>query len=599
MRVSKARVDFQHHLNAARERYCAGRHAEALELNEALRDAAEEASIPELELLGHRYVGLCEYRLDRLDESEKSLRRALELATELGWTRQELLITNHLCATLRRRGEYLEAHGRFTHGLSRAKLPTYIHERCRLLGNFGAFLDELGQRAAADDCYARFEELAELLENDGRLANARGLAARAAELRGDRSAAQQKYLDELRLARQSGGALRALAAEIHAARLLEPRESIQELTRILNAGDITSSTSREIDAHLAIARAYMLLAVRDKEGGAVSLAWSHAKRVLGLAGERALVTDSHWEKRAVANELLARITQHVGLHGEALHYLKEAVGERYQKYEPLRRSEDVQRMGEERLRSLEGLAEELLDEAMMVMRSEPEQAELAGLLERVRGRRGGSGAEGLLAERNARRGGEENLWAWGKMRRERAREQWRLLMGDDFSSLDPHSQEDLIQSDMSYSAGINDLARSAHLLATVVERELKTKLLLGWSGRASFGELLRSMRDVQSPRARGRSRRTPGRDPYAQLCSHLRPRASEVSSLARLGGPIHNLNGEEIDLRKVRNSVAHGSERVDYPDFERLTLDAIKRVLAVEPSAPGRISLLRYIARLP
>jgi len=589
MSASKASVDFQHLFVTARQRYCEGGHAEALEFNLALRDAAEEASIPELELLGHRYVGLCEYRLDSLEASEKSLRRALELATELGWTRQDLLITNHLCATLRRRGEYLEAHKLFAQGLSRAKLPTYIHERCRLLGNHGAFLDELGQRAAADDCYARFEELAELLDNEGRLANARGLAARAAELRGDRSIAQEKYGDEMRLAQESGGALRALAAEIHAARLLEPRQSIRELTRILSADEITISTSREIDAHLAIASAYMLLAVRDKEGGAVCLAWSHAKRVLDLAGPRASATDSHWEKRAVANELLARITQHVGLHGEALHYLKEAVGERYEKYEPLRRSGDVRRMGEKRLRSLESLAEELLDEAMMVIRSEQEQAELAGLLERVRGRTTDGGAESLLRERHARRGEEENLWAWGERRRKQAGEQWRSLMGDDFSSLDPHSQDDLIQSEMAYSAGINDLARSAHLLATVVERELKAKLLRGWRASESFGDLLCSIKGVQSPR--------PARE--SRLRSHLRPRSTELAPLARFADPVRDLRSKWVELRKIRNSVAHGSDRVDYPGFQRITLDAIKRVLAVEPSAPGKISLLRYIARLP
>ena len=122
-------------------------------------------------------------------------------------------------ATLRRDGKPLEAYELFRKHLERATLPNYIHERARLYGNYGALLDQLGQRAAADDGYARLEELCELLGNPDRLANARGLAARSADLRQDQETALRKYEDERRLAEQSGNVARQVAATLHMARM--------------------------------------------------------------------------------------------------------------------------------------------------------------------------------------------------------------------------------------------------------------------------------------------------------------------------------------------------------------------------------------------
>ncbi len=580
------------HRCKARELYKSGKYRESLAENQVLHETAIVQQAPKFQVLGLRFIGLCLYRLDDLSESESSLLQALDSIDVIGviddtdntddpdgtvWlTRQRLLITNHLCATLRRKGEYIRADKLFREGIEETTLPKYLHERCRLMGNYGAMLDELGQRARADNYYARFEELAELLGDPGRLANARGLAARSAELRGDTETAHKKYVDEERLAKLAGVKLRILAASVHAARQLPPKDSVKRLKEILASDSLKISQSRRIDAHLAISAALFRLA-KEHEPNALSASWYHARKVLDLAGEPGEGDDSHWERRTNALEQLARICQSMGLHGEAFYYFSHVVNQRHDKSEPLEETQTTRKMAQARLDTLKDLATEMVREAHRVDRDTESRERLEKLQHRVFG-------ESTPSQPQAS-GERIDAWAWADAQRTKAKEHWKILMANDFELLGEDSQKDLIKSDFSSSARVDDLARSAHLLATVVERELKSRLLNGYSDRVSFANLLQALaHDTNAPKP---------------LREHLQKIDHDLGPLARLHEQITPLRGDPFKLTKIRNAIAHGSEGLDFPNFDRLAFDAIKCFLAVEPIGPEKPTLLCFIARIP
>src|SRR5205823_5609546 len=122
-----------------------------------------------------------------------------------------LLVQNHLGATLRSLGRLEEAHVVFTAAIKKAG-STWLRARGRLLGNLGALLDEFGQRAHADDSYARYDELMSAFNDPHRIANARGLVGRSAELRGDYELAARYYKDEFEYAKKVGDKARQIAA---------------------------------------------------------------------------------------------------------------------------------------------------------------------------------------------------------------------------------------------------------------------------------------------------------------------------------------------------------------------------------------------------
>jgi hypothetical protein len=75
----------------------------------------------------------------------------------------------------------------------------------------------LGEAQAAAEHYARYEELLGLLDDPGRLANARGLVSRATRLRGDLATALAKAEDERRLGVQVKQPLREGRGWMHMA----------------------------------------------------------------------------------------------------------------------------------------------------------------------------------------------------------------------------------------------------------------------------------------------------------------------------------------------------------------------------------------------
>src|SRR5437016_6052004 len=153
----------------ARDHYRRANFARALELDRELLAAADRCAHRLARIVAHRFIGLCLYRLGRIDESQQALEAALAMARDAQEIEQTLLICNHLGATLRRAGRLDEAYRVFDEALGEATVPRYMLPRARLLANFGALHDELGQRAAADDCYSRYEELIELLQQEHRL----------------------------------------------------------------------------------------------------------------------------------------------------------------------------------------------------------------------------------------------------------------------------------------------------------------------------------------------------------------------------------------------------------------------------------------------
>ncbi|HFE45548.1 MAG TPA: tetratricopeptide repeat protein, partial [Nannocystis exedens] len=403
----------------AKKAYLEGDYHNSLKLNQQLHATAIAQQVFKYQVLGLRFIGLCYYRLDDLGKSETNLQKALDLIANddtADNSRQRLLITNHLCATIRRQGKYDEADKLFRTSLEEATLPHHLNERCRLMGNYGALLDELGQRARADDCYARFEELAELDDKPGRLANARGLAARSAELRGDTDTARKKYEDEKRLAEKAGDKLRILAASIHAARQLPAKESVARLEEILADDSSKISQSRQIDAHLAIAAAQFRLA-KEHEPTALSSSWYHTNKVLNLAGTSHEGNDSHWEKRANALEQMARVCQRAGLHGEAFYYFEKVVNLRYEKYRPLEANKRIRSMAQSRLETLKDLAAMMVDEAHQVDRDREQRNTLNKLLKHVYGEK--KPPQSQVSEKYI------DVWTWADTERKKAKERWK------------------------------------------------------------------------------------------------------------------------------------------------------------------------------
>ena len=608
--MTSGEMDVEAAFFEARGLYLAGKYEDARARNERIRQVGIERGVRWVELIGERFVGLCFYRIDRLVESEGAFRRALKRAEEIGCMHQRLLITNHLCSTLRRLGRFDEASDRFEAAIKEAVLPRYLHERCRLIGNYGALLDELGQRARADDCYSRYEELAVFLERPDRLANARGLAARSAMLRGDREIARSKLEDEARLAKEAGNVARQLAARIHFARLSDPKEALEVLGAVLVDPQLKTSRSRRVDALLAMAEAH-------EKNAEVPQAWSALKEVLRLCDESKSEADSHWAKRADAHHALARVAQRAGLHGEALYYLKTSINERHNRYRELIKNERIREMAKAKLDELRKLTDELVDEICRVTRTSDEQTEILDLFIKVNPRDGLPGAawswDEILRGRDARFHERDQWWRIGEELRARAESRWKEVLGATaFAALDSESQRDLVRADLSYAATSDDLARSAHLLVVTVERELRRRLAKGVTDDVTFGDMTRGIQDVLRPPASGKGRNTPGKGnsalgkggsgKYDQLEKALRGKNQYLPPLLSLRDSVTALDGQKVKLGAIRNAVAHGRESVEFPKLSRLTVDAIKRKLVLEPCtnpAAKGMPLLRYITTIP
>lgn len=544
------------------------------------------------QILGHRFIGLCHFRLDALVESKDHLNVALKLAEDASCLPQVLLCANHLGATLRRDGKLLEAYELFRKHLERATLPDYIHERARLYGNYGALLDQLGQRAAADDGYARLEELCELLGNPDRLANARGLAARSADLRQDQETALHKYEDERRLAERSGNVARRVAATLHMARMNGKLKRFKEAELLCEEGlklaQVQEHKGRLIDA-------WECRAEISQRQGKLAASYQGSKEALQLLDK---ATD-HPEKRANNLHRLAVICRDAGLHGEALHHLMDAAQVRWKLFEPLRAHERLAKMAQDRLLELKELARELVQEGSRVKREPEDRSAIQSLIRQIWNPPGENQSD---EELEAQLGSPppEDISHWPERQREKAEALWKeRLLPDTFTELSSDSQKDLVRAELAYSTTVSDLPRVAHLLAVVVERELRERIIIPaakeniskqrelkrWQ-RISLGEILDVLDGTGNlPKAKG----------VKEFIAHALGKEI-VDKILRLKQPLQRADnlGESFKLIELRNAVAHGEDGRRFPTLNRLTVDAVKRALVLEDDPP----LLVQIARL-
>lgn len=575
----------------ARALYLRAQYREAITHDEKLLAWAESHGHPMGRILGHRFVGLCHFRLEALDESAHHLQMALNLAEALPAAEQRFLCANHLAATLRRQGQLLEAHDLLRKYLEQAVLPTYVHERARLYGNYGALLDQFGQRSAADDCYARMEELCELINNADRLANARGLAARSADLRGDETTARQKYEEERQLAAATGNAARQVAATLHRARMTSKLGHYDEAIALCQEGLAQATTvghpSRLLDAWESMGEIFQ----RCGRLAAAHKAFQSAMKYLNAG------TD-HPEKRANLSRSLSTLSCTVGLHGDALYYLTQSAQIRWQLFAPLRRNERVHKMARSRFEELTKLAQDLVEEASMVARRPEEHESLRDLFCQLLDRHPpNQSADELIALLGRRT--REDVLQWQQSQREKAHRLWReRVLPNTFALLSPSSQEDLIRAEMSYSATVGDLPRFAHLLAVVVERELRERIILPsalllfaseqqrkrWQ-RATLGEMLDVLNDARTNTAGGHADRELMRRHLSQIISQ-QPKV--IEAVLRLRDKLQRADGrgDGITLVKLRNAVAHGDESALSPQIDRLMVDAVKRALILEDDPP-------------
>lgn len=583
---------------AARAAYRATRHARALELNEDLhREACAEGNVLG-RILGRRFAGLCHYRLNNLDESERALREALKLAEEAGDVAQQLLITNHLASTVRRRGLLDEAFDLLTSALSRPSMTGCVHPYARLIGNLGALYDELGQRAHADDCYARFEVLAELHGNPHWIANARSLAARAAELRKDLEAAESKYREERELAQKNHDTLRQIASTIHAAKIAARKGDADGAeTLLLEALDNSRHCDyekRRIDALEAYAdflfhyrsdlpRANYYLALAEKQAA------SEPEKLANIAHRRALVC------------------KEAGLRGESLHYLMKSLQARAAIYEPLKHPR-VREMAKERLKELRELTDELVAEALQIDRSGTEREDIKELIVRVSGQEVWAQYEKQL---NTHQG--PPIWSWRAGAKDNAGKIWlRRITQPVFEEFLPETRQALIRAGVSYGSAIDDLTRSAQLLALAIEHELKARVFLpaeshlhiprssnskgrskthqhfAGKGRWTLGAMLESLQEVvDNTSAR------PG-DALVRFRGLLANMTPQVKRVAGLNGEISPLKGQPQRLLDIRNESVHDLS----VNLDRLQVDAITRIIALEISGRDEPTVMTALSKL-
>lgn len=551
--------------------YREGNFEDALRLNLSELEAARKQKNRTQERHSSLYVGLCHYWLHRFDESERYICVALKLANEDRDQLQSLIIRNHLGATLRGKGDLLAAYQIFEEALAEATSPDLQVARMRLLGNFGALLDELGQREQADDCYSRYEELAQLAGDPDRLANARGLVARSAELRKDWDLAAAKFQQERKLAEQSGNKLRQLAARLHNARMVA-KSSRKEAAALLEEA---VSDARRVGNSRRLAEAL--------ESQGAFLAEHDLGQAFKLIGEARGICqpeENYSERLANIDHQLALIAQKAGLHGESLFYLMRSVDRRYKLYELLRRDPKLRQRAQRRLDEPARLARELVDEACRVSRSTEEKQKLLELHNRLHDSQ--QTWEHLIELQKQDQSSTEHPWEYvGRVRKE-SEQRWKtVLLPGGLEKLSPETQEDLIQAEVSYTTTVNDLPRCVHLLATAIEREVRLRL---------FGPVPDSMR----PPTLGSFKKfltdssVSAGAAFRERFSRIGPRADVLHRV--LTEDIVALDGSKLSLVDLRNAVAHGNERAEYPHLSRLLVDAVKRHAVLTP--PSALQLL-------
>ncbi len=596
----------------AKERYRQGDFSGAEAHDRVVLAYGEETGDTLCRVQGHRYVGLCLYRQNRFEDSRVQLNQALELAVDKGLTLHAAFVCNHLGATERQLGRIERALGVFGEGLNIARVNKHLEARARLLGNLGALYDSIGQRSRSDDCYARYEELLELLDDPERLANARGLAGRAAMLRGDLDGAWWRFRDQAELAERYDLPKRRMGALYHqgqerAARATLERHAGRDVTALENearrAFDEAIEQAVRMERWVRLPTFLRARAAFHRQSGR----WLLAYRDLVQAVQVIDRLEDQPARKAKAYRDLALLCQDLGLHGEAFHHLGRSVEKQIEIAERLQSvwaKELLAPMQSELL----GLAGQLRSEAGLVHRSARERERLEDLVGRLRETlpQTSSPESSKLAFPDRL----EDAHHWAEGIRAQAESLWsQRILGAHFAQLHADTRDDLVRSEIAYHGAVGDIGRSAHLLLLCAERELRQRFYLPLFGlldrerdrrvaRGSESELLQvlsqrgtkvslgfqlqllghvlSNGEVASGGFMERARRR-----FAAHGDALRP-------LLRLGQPVQVL-GEAgprpHDFVSIRNAVAHGDHRIG--TIDRLVVDAVKRTLALDE--PGLV----------
>ena len=525
-----------------------------------------------------RLIGLCAYRAGDVGRSAEWLERARAAAREATCELEELLTCNHLGATYRKLGRLDEAHDVFCWALEHAPPRTQLEARARLTGNYGAFLDHLGEQQAAGEHYARYEELLGLIDDPVRLANARGLVSRAHRLRGDYPTALVKAEDERRLGAEASHTVREGRGWLHIAQaqacigdLASAEQAFEHAEGLLaHGGDIRTP----IEIATARGRFYL-------ENGRLHEA--HEQVSCAQSRLAALSSEEH-EHRAHVAQLAAEVATEAGLHGEALWHLSKALEYQLIRFEPIA-DPRLHRLTQNRRRELAVLAARLVREAGVVDRAPDELKHVQQLLLRL--------ATSKLEEPAPDR---EAVLDWRGRVRERALQRWDCLLPGVFRGLPEESRSDLILADVVSQGPVGDLARSVFLIFATIERELRQRVIEPLcptdrptrASRKSGSKLRRIYVDDRPPGLgemveailegpQGFS----NDDPRVQLERRL-PAEHGLGALSLLQRELSGVDGATVaSPLKHRNAIAHGTPL----ELRRTDADAVRRLLTLGPGA--------------
>lgn len=531
----------------------------------------------------NRLLGLCSYRLGEIEASAVFLEQALKITGEIGWESERLLVCNHLGATYRQLGRLDDAENTLRDAIERADPRTHLEARARLMGSYGAFLDDLGDSQAAAEHYARYEELLGLLDDPGRLANARGLVSRVTRLRGDLTTALLKAEEERRLGAESGLPVREGRGWMHIAQVHEARGDSAEAERaFVEADALLCRGDVRAPIEIATVRGRFLLGQ-----GQLHEAYKQVER--SLQALEVLSPGEH-RHRARVYLLAAEVTAEAGLHGEALWYLAKTLESELARFEPIA-SDKLRQRTKRRREQLSQHARRLIEEVNVVERTPEEVVHVEELLRRL----------GTDAPRQATPG-LEPIGAWRQRVRSGAATRWERLLPGVFTGLSEQSKTDLILADIVSQGPVGDLSRSVFLLFTILERELRSRVLDPLRKELSPGHkppenssvlhrLLVEKRPVgigevvdailQSPQGFADS------DPRVVLARWTTTRGEPqeerlTAALQTLQQKIKRVDGVEVDRPLAhRNAIAHGRSSV----LPRVDADAIRRVLTLGAGA--------------
>lgn len=583
-------------LKEAKELYRNGKFTRALDANRRVK-SANSGDIYQVRAL--RFCGVCLYRLGKLEESLKELQKAKELALRIDTLNEAQLVDNHLGATLLRMGRPDEALKVFQSSLQRVSRVEGLAARARIFGNLGSLYDEAGQRALADECYVRYEELCMLSDDKHHLANAHGLLSRTEIARGRLDEAQRHVEEEARLAAELGDNGRILNSRRHQANLCiararhlqregrgdEAKALLAEATRYLDDADKRLS-KEEIARRVSVLRARARIAELQ---GRCPAALELLRGAMELLPEK-LQGTSFSEQRASVLQDLAGIARTLGLSGEALYYLEQSAEVRWKQWQGLTdRGEDINALFAPRFAELRSLAESLIQEARAVPRNDAEREGLVRLLTQL----GMGEASDKINEL------EDSLSL--KLRaRTHAKSYWQRTLGTDiFDQLHEHSQDDLITSDIVYHGAVDDLGRSAHLIVVVFERELRHRFtriiteifnknkpwqwqdsvlteLEKYKESISIGSVFRIISLVTGKKEKS--------DFIHKIRESFHHYIDNLKAVSTINKPIKSAQGELLEIMAVRNRVAHGRYEGHMPT--RLDVDAFRRHLLFGAKSP-------------